>query len=90
VHFKITQREGKAVIYADQRGWPIAERFHQPGSDALPGPVFARAGWRGHFNRRRIAFGLIDAQTLQAGNGDFRARVIYADGASEKQLSVLR
>jgi hypothetical protein len=32
---------------------------------------------------------LIDAQTLQAGNGDFRARVIYADGASEKQLSVL-
>jgi len=90
MHFKVTQREGKAVINADQGGWPIAERFHQPDGDALAGPVFARAGWRGHFGRRRVAFGLIDAQTLQAGNGDFRARVIYADGASEKQLSVLR
>ena len=73
MHFKITQREGKAVIYADQRGWPIAERFHQPGGDALAGPVFARAGRRGHFNRRRITLGTIDAQTLQAGDGDFRA-----------------
>ena len=71
--FKIAEREGKAVIYADQRGWPIAERFHQPGSDALSGPVFARAGWRGHFDRRRVAFGEVNAQPPQARGGRFRA-----------------
>jgi hypothetical protein len=73
VDFKITKREGKAVINADQRGWPIAESFHQPGGYALAGPVFARARWRGHFNRRRIAIGEIDAQALEAGGGGFRA-----------------
>jgi hypothetical protein len=26
---KISFREGKTVIYADQRGWPISECFYQ-------------------------------------------------------------
>jgi hypothetical protein len=83
VRFEIAQREGKAVVDADQRWRALGEPFHQPFGDALAGPVFAQARrWR-HLHRVPIALGQIDAQALETGGRRLRARIVDADIAGE-------
>jgi hypothetical protein len=57
-----TQREGKAMVDADQCRWVLGQCLDQPFGDAAPGPVFPRRWWRQNLNRRRIALGQIDTQ----------------------------
>jgi len=81
--FEVAQREGKAVVDADQRRHVLAEPFHQPFRDALSGPVFARARRWKNFHRRGIAIGHIDAQPLEASGWRCRAGVVDAYDAGE-------
>ena len=61
------------MVDADQRGRTLGEPFHQAFGDAPARPVFARARGRWDFHRKRMAFGKIDAQALEAGGRRFRA-----------------
>ena len=79
MHLEIAQRERKAVVDADQRRHVLGQPFHQPFGDAAPRPVFARARRRRNFDGRRIAFGQIDAQALQARGRRLRAGIVDAD-----------
>ena len=80
---EITQREGKAVVDADQGGEIFGEPLNQPFGDPASCPVFARAGRRWNFSRQRIGVGQIDAQALEAGGRGFRTRVVDTDETGE-------
>jgi hypothetical protein len=67
MRLEITQREGEAVIDADQR--PRRR------------PVIARR--RRDLDRRHVGLGQVDAQALQARGRRLRARVVDADMAGE-------
>ena len=83
MHLEIAQRKREAVVDADQRRRVLGQPLDQPFGDAAPRPVFARRWRRQHLDRRRVALGQIDAQTLQARGRRLRARIVDADISRE-------
>ena len=81
---EIAQREREAVVDADQRWGILGQAFQQPLCDTLPRPVFARAGWWLNFEGLRATISAIDAETLEAGGGRFRARIVNANVPRER------
>ena len=60
VNLEISQREGKAVVDADECRRILRKALHQPMSNALAGPKFPRARRRMYFGGRAVALRQID------------------------------
>jgi hypothetical protein len=77
------------VVDADQCRYAFGQPLDKPFGDAVPRPVFARAGWWRNLDRRCVALGEINAQALQARGWRFRAGIVNADGASKGSHAIL-
>jgi hypothetical protein len=79
MNLEIAQREREAVIDADQRRHVLGQSLYQPFCNPAPGPIFPGRRWRWYSDWQRVAFGLIDAQTLQARTRRPSLRVVDFD-----------
>jgi hypothetical protein len=80
---EIAQREGKAMVDADDGRNVIGQTLRQPFGQAAPGPVLAGAGWREDLLRLEFGTGFVNPKPFQAGRRRFRAGVVDADMALE-------
>src|SRR5690606_19389489 len=74
-----TQRKGKRVVDADERGRAVAEFAGKPFGKALARPIFAWTRWRRNLARRLGRRRCIHAQTLEATGRSLRTGIVDAE-----------